>query len=231
MKRSKGVPPSTCGNLTARRISIGTDGDRVAWILLVILLSLIATVLALPRVRAIRRMAGVGDENPHSAPTDYVFVPSQFGWTEEEPPSRILTANYRDRWVRPIAMTSDTAGISVPASFRSVSVIPKWDEAVEEVLKRYGPGQIELYFPEDMAEGNESPPHESTLERRVPQDPRGLVPMGRSAAESTARDKLTEVARHGMAVGDSCLALATAKGIRESDQAVSLRELPAPAQG
>lgn len=204
----------------------------MAWILLGVLFSLIATVLVLPRVPAIRSIAGVDGEAPHPAHRGYVLVPSQFGWPEEEePPSRILTANYRDRWVRPIAMTSDTAAVGVPASFRSVSVIPESDEAVEDLLKRYGPRQVRLYFPEENPGEDEPPAQIGVARRQVPHGPSSPVETQESDAIPTTRYPLAEVVRHGMAIGDACLALASAQGIRDTEQRESLKALPAPVRG
>jgi hypothetical protein len=208
----------------------------MAWVLLGVLFSLIAAVLLLPRVPAIRRMAGVDGESLPPAREDYVLVPSQFSWPEEEeaPPSRILTANYRDRWVRPIAMTSDTATPWLPPSYRSVSVIHEQDEEVEEALERYGPKQVKLYFSKEKQKEEEAvqrEPEAGPLDAEEVQGSAEVVGPPRPIPTPTNPEKWAEVARHGLAVGDGCLALANAYGIRDHGPTGSLSEIPAPARG
>jgi hypothetical protein len=98
----------------------------LAFVLLAILLALIVSVLALPRIPAVRRMAGVEEE------------------LREPVPMPVVTENYRPWMLRPVARTGDGFSISSRRGLEPIEPVTVLQGRSTERLP-YPPQGIRVY--------------------------------------------------------------------------------------
>jgi hypothetical protein len=124
----------------------------ITWILIGALFALIALVLLLPRVPAVRRAAGVDPGGEILQTPPFLYIPSAFVNEDEQKgtqvPERILTRNYRGWQIASVARTADQMS-SLSPRLSSVTVMPEAGEDFVKTVKRvHHPGlSIHFYSP------------------------------------------------------------------------------------